>query len=226
VEVEAFRALRAQVVTRLEDAPASKIILVTSAEAGEGRSTVAVNLARVLASHGQRVLLFDAELRRPRMKALLADPHGLGLEEVLRGSLGPGGGAAEPDPGGRRAGADEALLDGADLRGSPLPETLQAASGSYDAVVIDSAPVKHVLRIRPDRPPGRRHPARDPPGATRRDSANRALKKLADLKVKVLGAVANSAPGPPSPPVGGSPRDPVREAERIAQEGDEVVVLE
>src|SRR5262249_56563994 len=84
---EAYRRLRAHVVIRLEDLNRGKIILVSSPEEGEGKSTVAANLARVLAMEDQRVLLFDAELRWPMMKALLADPMGPGLEEVLRGEM-------------------------------------------------------------------------------------------------------------------------------------------
>jgi uncharacterized protein involved in exopolysaccharide biosynthesis len=82
--LESFRRLRSEVTARLQGLDGSKVVAILGADFGEGKSKVAVNLARVLGLDGQRVLLFDAEFRRPRLKTLLADANSPGLEEYLR----------------------------------------------------------------------------------------------------------------------------------------------
>ncbi len=61
--VEAFRFLRTSVLLSAEPVP--KVILVTSAFPGEGKTTVSVNLGATLASLGSRVLIVDCDMRRP-----------------------------------------------------------------------------------------------------------------------------------------------------------------
>ena len=84
-EAEQYRAMR----LRLESRPAERrvqIVAVTSAGPGEGKTTTAINLAGALAqSRGSRVLLVDADLRRPGVARQLglADPRGVGLAEAL-----------------------------------------------------------------------------------------------------------------------------------------------
>jgi capsular exopolysaccharide synthesis family protein len=66
-------------------------LLVTSAKAGEGKSTTALNLAATCARAGERTLLMDVDLRRPSLAGVFHDGeeegHGLGLVDVLRGDL-------------------------------------------------------------------------------------------------------------------------------------------
>lgn len=224
-ELEAFRALRAQLITRLEDSPAAKVIMVASAEVGEGKSMIAANLARVLATHERRVLLLDAELRRPSLKALFADPQGLGLEELLRGEVLLQE-AAQPSriPGVDVLGADEELLGAADMASAPRFQLiLRTARERYDFIVIDSAPLnlvsESVLLAR--RADATVLVVRL--GKTSRTTALGAQKRLADLRVKILGAVVNGTP--PSGAFHGyqSRRDVSREAVAIARGGDDLV---
>ena len=63
--VEAFNALRSNLVYLEVDRPL-RSILVTSPTGGEGRSTVALNLAAALAASGEHVILVDADLRARR----------------------------------------------------------------------------------------------------------------------------------------------------------------
>src|SRR5205814_3152083 len=84
LNLEVFRMLRAEITSRLERVPGGRVIAVAGPRYGEGKSTVAINLARVLAMADKRVLLIDGDLRRPRLKALLARRNGMGLEEYLR----------------------------------------------------------------------------------------------------------------------------------------------
>ena len=62
-----------------------KVILVTSADEHEGKTTVATHLAASLARAGRRTLLVDGDLRKPSIHLLFDMPLGMGLCEVLRG---------------------------------------------------------------------------------------------------------------------------------------------
>ena len=84
---EAFRALRTA-VRFLQSATPVRTLLVTSPNAGEGKSTVAANLAVAFAQAGERVVLVDADLRRSSLPELLQVPRAPGLTEVLRGEIG------------------------------------------------------------------------------------------------------------------------------------------
>lgn len=84
VEAEAFRSIRTN-LQFLELAGGSKAFVITSSLPGEGKSTTAANLAIALASANERVLLVDADLRRPRMADYFGIDGGLGLTDVLIG---------------------------------------------------------------------------------------------------------------------------------------------
>lgn len=79
---ESVRALDARLRTMLQEHEA-KTLLVTSSAAGEGRSTVAINLAEQLAQGGKRVLLVDMDLRGQKDARLLGCSGGMSAEEVL-----------------------------------------------------------------------------------------------------------------------------------------------
>jgi polysaccharide biosynthesis transport protein len=82
---ESYRALRTSLLLSSLGAP-PKVILVTSAMPQEGKTTTSINTAVVLAQKGVRVLLIDADLRRPGIhKALGMGPRS-GLSNVLTGS--------------------------------------------------------------------------------------------------------------------------------------------
>jgi protein-tyrosine kinase len=85
-EAEAYRTLRTGV---LFDAASNntKMILVTSAEAGEGKTTTTANLGVSLAQAGKRVALVSADLRRPRLQEFFGKHQGPGLTNVLAGEL-------------------------------------------------------------------------------------------------------------------------------------------
>jgi len=79
---EAFRQLRTHLAfTKLDSGP--QTVLVTSAVAGEGKSSTALNLAHVLAESGTRVALVDADLRRPTVGDKLGLESRVGLSTVL-----------------------------------------------------------------------------------------------------------------------------------------------
>lgn len=83
---ETFRTLR----TNLEFASVDKslkTILVTSPGAGEGKTTVATNLAAVMAQANKRVILLEGDLRRPRVHRALGMSNQIGLSDVFRGQM-------------------------------------------------------------------------------------------------------------------------------------------
>ena len=88
IEADAYRNLRASL---LGSSPGKKPIvtlLVTSAKAGEGKSTTALNLAATCARAGERTLLMDVDLRRPSLNDVFPrNEEGTGLVDVLRGDL-------------------------------------------------------------------------------------------------------------------------------------------
>jgi protein-tyrosine kinase len=80
---EQFRSLRSRLY-QLRDGQRLTSIVITSALPREGKSFVAVNLAQVLALHGERrVLLVDADLRNPRLHAVLGSSRSPGLSDRL-----------------------------------------------------------------------------------------------------------------------------------------------
>lgn len=88
---DAFRNVRASLLGAADRSGPIVSLLVTSAKAGDGKSTAALNLAAACARAGERTLLLDVDLRRPTLAGVFPadDPEdeGLGLVDVLKGSL-------------------------------------------------------------------------------------------------------------------------------------------
>ncbi len=80
---ESFRSLRANLEFAGVNRPL-RTILVTSAGAGEGKSTVAANLASIISQAGRRVTLLDADLRRPTLHLFFDLSNHAGLTDVFR----------------------------------------------------------------------------------------------------------------------------------------------
>lgn len=81
---ESFRALRTSM--RLSSTSReSRVIAITSCQPAEGKSTVSVNMAAVLAQGGKKVALVDTDMRRPSVYKRLGMEGGRGLSEVLTG---------------------------------------------------------------------------------------------------------------------------------------------
>jgi capsular exopolysaccharide synthesis family protein len=81
---EAFRKLRTNLSFMDVDNP-PRVIVITSPRPGDGKSTVAANLAAAIAVSGQTVTLVDADLRRPTLAATFGLVEGAGLTDVLVG---------------------------------------------------------------------------------------------------------------------------------------------
>jgi Mrp family chromosome partitioning ATPase len=79
---EAFRSLRTSLVFS-SAAESKRVIAVTSAQPLEGKTTTACNLAQALAFGGARVLLIDADMRRPGLHKVMGLPNEMGLSHML-----------------------------------------------------------------------------------------------------------------------------------------------
>lgn len=83
---EAFRALRTALLFRFRRLPGCRTILITSPNPEEGKSTVALNLSFAFAQNRLRVLLIDADLRKPKIHRLFQAPASPGMTDVLEGT--------------------------------------------------------------------------------------------------------------------------------------------
>ena len=83
---ETFRTLRTNLEFASVDKPL-KTILITSPGASEGKTTVATNLAAVMAQANKRVILLEGDLRRPRVHRALGMTNQIGLSDVFRGQM-------------------------------------------------------------------------------------------------------------------------------------------
>lgn len=84
---EAFRQVRTNLrFVAVDRSPRS--IVVTSANAHEGKSTISATLARVLGEAGQPTVIIDADLRRPTLATIFDRPGKVGLSQLLAGQIG------------------------------------------------------------------------------------------------------------------------------------------
>lgn len=139
---EAFRSLRT-CVTGFEAEPQSKVFIVTSALPQEGKSTTSLNAAITLAQQGSKVLLVDADLRRPQLHAKFRDAAATGLSDLIQS----GGETSEYVHKSYIRGlsvltAGERSAMPAELLGSSrMKELVNKWRAEFDYVVIDTPPV-------------------------------------------------------------------------------------
>ena len=139
---EAMRTIRTALLLWQAEAP-PKVLLVTSAIAGEGKSVLSVNLAAVLAQQGRRVLLVDADLRRGTLRNKLNLRSGPGLSSMLSGQWGRGSiPAVESIPGLYALQAGPAPPNPSELLDSEAMRLrIEQWREQYDFVILDGAPV-------------------------------------------------------------------------------------
>jgi len=146
---EAFRNLRASIHYARLGEPV-KVVAVTSALPGEGKTITSVCLGRAAALQGQKVLVVDCDLRRHAVNRLLRSDPAVGLLEVLSGAASLEQ-AIAPDA---RTGADFLPLSNSkvtpkDVFGTPAMDRLLAElRNRYDLVVLDTSPVLPVADTR------------------------------------------------------------------------------
>lgn len=192
---EAYRTVRTAVYFGVPDGQ-GKTLLVTSPTAGDGKSTLASNLAIAMAQAGQRTLIIDADFRKPVQHSIFELEQEYGLSSVLAGQ------------GSLEKGIRSTSVPGLDvLPCGPIPpnpsemlnsknfaEILDSLAQRYDHVIIDSPPVMPVtdarilgamcsitvLVLRAEK--------------TTRKMAEAAREGLRSTGARILGAVVNDLP--------------------------------
>jgi polysaccharide biosynthesis transport protein len=140
---EAYRALRTAILLSVADDPL-RVLLITSPLGGDGKTTISYNLAISFAQHGRKVLLLDADMRKPSVHTLFRSSKNDGLSEVLTGSI-PFAQAIRPHdylknlyllPSGITPPNPAELIDS-----RRFDALLQEAKSQFDLIIIDSPPV-------------------------------------------------------------------------------------
>lgn len=190
VYAEALRGARTAIHFSNVDAP-PKVIMVTSSLPGEGKTMFSLSFARVMAKSGAKVLLIDADMRRPRVHSVLGLDKGKpDLAKILAGDVTLAD-AVQRDPSGMDVVIARAKTPNPhDLLASKQMERLLGhARETYDMVIVDTPPViavadaavvsklvdTTVYLVRW--------------AATPRDVVKQGIKQLTDFNVKLAGVV-------------------------------------
>ena len=189
---EAYKRLRTNIRFCIRDQKCKKFCL-TRGQAGEGKSITLLNLAISIAQTNKKVLLIDADLRRPAMARLLVEKASPGLSEVLAGEIAPEQ-AINP---GIYPNLD--ILFSGEIPPNPseilsserMLELIEASAEKYDYILVDTPPVNVVtdacivanildgalLLVRQNR--------------SRKDAVRQAINNLQLTGVNVLGYILN-----------------------------------
>ncbi len=140
---EAIRTFYTSILIALQKANGGNVIMITSAELGEGKSALTTSLARIVAKAGQRVLVIDGDLRRPQVHQIFRLSNKAGLSTYLSGS-GSLDDILQCDT---RSGA-HAITAGPEVEDPQLLFRLPAMQHllsrlrtQYDLIIIDAPPV-------------------------------------------------------------------------------------
>ncbi len=194
---ESFRSLRTSLMFSTPQGM-PKSVMVTSSAQGEGKTITSVNLATVLAQNGARVLLIDADLRRPTLHRAFSVPRSPGLTDSITHTRG-----AKPDlstpaiyttdvPGLSLMPAGHSTPSPAELLSSSRFQTLLVDCESiFDCVIVDCPPilgladavvlsrvVEGVILVVAS-------------GSTGKDNFRMSVRRLRQVQAPVLGIVLN-----------------------------------
>jgi polysaccharide biosynthesis transport protein len=196
---ESFRAVLASILFSSQDEGRPKVLVLASATPSEGKTVVACNLAIALGEIQRKVLLIDADLRKPRIHSLFELPNERGLSTFLRERAVTSEtptleGIVQPTfipnlfvlPSGPESPTASSLLHSPNLQ-----ELLSNCRKEFDTVIIDTPPVKEmsdarvlgsladavILVIRA--------------GQTTRAAAAAVAQRFAEDKTRVLGVILN-----------------------------------
>lgn len=189
---DSFRRLRTNLVMGSQDSR-PRTLLITSADPGEGKSTVVANLARALGLSGLRVIVIDADLHRPTLHQIFGVDNEVGLSSILTKTEKAGAAVHTTDiPGVQVIPSGPLPPSPAELLDSAMMTALIAKLAEiYDMVLIDtpailavndaailSADVNGVLLVA-----GR--------GQVRQESLLAALQQLTTVEARLVGVVVN-----------------------------------
>jgi polysaccharide biosynthesis transport protein len=196
VMAEAFRSALASILFVGENGSRPRVLVFTSAYPSEGKTTVISNMAIVAAELGMKVLLIDADLRRPRIHGIFDVPNERGLSDVLRG---------QPNEKALQGVIHETKVAGVHVIPSGPPTQaashllhspnfialLTMARKDYGMIFIDTPPM---LQIPDARVAGRLADAVvlvARAGQTTRDALIAAKERFSEDRIRVLGTILN-----------------------------------
>jgi len=189
---ESYRMIRSSLLLSSADHP-PKTILITSMRAQEGKTSTALNLARTMAQISDKILIIDADMRKPRIHSLVGIPNKTGLSSYLSGNVDEEiiqipdnenihiipSGTIPPNP--------------VELISSKRMKTLLKEMGDrYDYIFVDSPPIIQLADglILSTLVEGTVLVARA--GKVTYEVFNAGLKKLNDFNPHILGVVLNA----------------------------------
>lgn len=189
---ECWRAIRTNLLFMSPEAP-FRTMLVTSSGPQEGKSTTCINLGVALAQSGNRVLLLDTDMRRPRLHKAFGVANDVGISSLVVGE-----------------GSLETAIKSTEVPGlfllpcGPIPpnpaellhtqafkELLRSAAGKFDRIILDSPPLNAVAdsAVLATQVNGVVMVVKA--GRTNREQARRAVRTLQDVQARIFGAVLN-----------------------------------
>ena len=196
---ESFRATLTSILFAGDNGTRPRVLVVTSPSPGEGKTTVVSNLAICLAEINRRVLLIDADMRKPRVHKIFDIANRRGLSDLLResGTIEQHGLAAFVS--GTQIPGLFVLPSGSPTHSIPnllhsvrTPELISCAKEEFDTVLIDTPPM---MQISDARVLGQMSDAVIlilRAGQTTRGTAKAASERFLEDGTSVLGTVLNS----------------------------------
>jgi succinoglycan biosynthesis transport protein ExoP len=142
---EAMRSVRTSLLFSTAQ-PGAKSLVVTSTGPGEGKTLMSSNIAIALAQAGQRVILIDGDMRRPRVHELFGTDQEPGLSNLIVGNMDPASVIQESSVKGLSTiSAGHIPPNPSELLGSRrFKDIVKSFEDRYDWIVIDSPPVMAV----------------------------------------------------------------------------------
>lgn len=190
---EAYRTLRTNIDFSAIDEKL-QVIMLTSAGPGEGKSTTVTNLAVAYAQADRKVLIIDADLRKPTMHHTFVKSNRIGLTTVLAGQVSPAGAIMETH-------IDHLHL----LTSGPIPPNpseilsskrmgslLEELRQSYDVLIIDTPPALAVTDAQVVAPRCDGVLMVIHAGKVTREAAVKVKQSLEHVKARLLGVVLNN----------------------------------
>ena len=201
IHAESFRLTLTSILLMSRGSRQPKIIVVTSPGPGEGKTTVVSNMAIAIAESGRRVLIIDADLRRPRMHTIFGIEKNEGFGELIAQAKANGKGPERPVPtvcqtqipgvfvlpSGTTGDVNLSQL----FHSAEISDLLDKLAEQFDLILIDTPPMTQFsdARLMARFGDGLILVVRS--GVTARDSAVTAREQLAQDNINVLGTILN-----------------------------------
>ena len=193
IEAEAYRSLRTNIQYSSFDKKYQTLV-VTSANPGEGKSTVSGNLALVLAQGESKVLLVDCDMRRPSVHKKFRISNTYGISDLLVGNKKMESVAHKYNDNLTIVSAGKIPPNPAEMLGSKaMTEFLEEMKKHFDYIVLDTPPLQAVAdaQILSTKVDGSLIVVRA--GVTKKDAVHNAVSIINKVNGNIIGTVLNGA---------------------------------